>query len=503
MTDLYVSKSQIETFRLCPRKWAYDKIDKNRAPPNASAQLGTDVHDLLEKYLRDGIPLDVTTEPGQIAMSGVQHLPLPQTPGMTIERGFTFDSGTCKYIGYKDFENLTLDVPLVGDHKTTKNFSYALDPDSLAQDVQSAIYAVDAFLQRPDADRCELLWVYYRTTGSRTSRPVSAFITKAQAYSTMEAVEETAKEIKAVKATCERAEEVPFNTSGCQAYGGCHYYKAGICPVSKEKRLVFNAAMKQANKNLKASLMEKIRKSKGVESKDENASPPEEVPNAGGSTLQFAPGEAPKEKPSGASVPAPSPKPEPASKPSRVKKPQILKKSPPPPSQDSVETDSPLKDSKKASILDRLGSRKRSVSNETKAEELKTEPPAINPPDEKPAPPDPIQNEEGKFVEAVWSEEHSEWVFPGQKSTIEKIKEKPAKEAKKTTTKKTRVKKPQKTQVTDVKPITPEASEKSESKVIDPEKMGEVMADAFMNRLVQRLGDLIHEGMRQYTQSDE
>lgn len=215
------SVSQIETFRTCPRKWAFEKIDNLPSVTNKYAQLGTEVHDALEEYLAKGVPLDRNTKVGKIAFPGIRHLPVPLTPGMRVEKWFVFKFGVAAYRGLKDVELFTgSDIPLVLDHKTTRNFIWKKKEKELITDVQAGVYSAEAMVKY-SADRVRCKWVYYKTEGAPKSEPVTAIITKSQASKVLGGVDDTAKEMIKVFQTCDRAMDVSPDYTGCYKYGGC------------------------------------------------------------------------------------------------------------------------------------------------------------------------------------------------------------------------------------------------------------------------------------------
>src|SRR5690349_21607931 len=134
-----LSVSQIETARTCMRKWAFQKIDKLVDPPKPATILGSAVHDQLEKYLRDGAPINPRINAGRIAMIGCQFLPPPKAPGMEVEKYFTIEIGPALFRGYIDLLlPLRDNALLISDHKTTSNFKWAKSAEDLREEnVQS------------------------------------------------------------------------------------------------------------------------------------------------------------------------------------------------------------------------------------------------------------------------------------------------------------------------------------------------------------------------------
>jgi hypothetical protein len=251
MGALYVSASEIELFDMCPRKWAFVYIENKRPPPNDSAALGTRVHAILERWLKDGTAPDTWTPEGEIAASGLHLLPAPRTPTLVTEEQFSFTSKRAWFTGYKDFRYRDADGLLhVGDHKTTKAFTWAKTPEEILCHSQALIYAVDEFFKNPNDDRLALDWIYYRTTGARKAEPRFQIVTK-QTVAEMffEHVDPVAGEITKLH------HEVPVGASAldfapdfraCDAFGGCAFLS--ICNPTPTQRT--QAIMTQAGLSL-------------------------------------------------------------------------------------------------------------------------------------------------------------------------------------------------------------------------------------------------------------
>jgi CRISPR/Cas system-associated exonuclease Cas4 (RecB family) len=233
------SATQIETFALCPRKWAWRKIAGIEVEPKASTQLGKDMHAQLETWLRDAKPLDLTTEAGQIAMSGLHHLPTPGTPGMEIEKEFRLEIFNHVIIGFKDFEILdrwfdNRRIPLVSDHKSTKDFRWSKSVDDLRTDFQACIYAAEAMI-RANTQECDLQWTYYKTTGSRASQPVRLRVTRDSVTPTLERAKKLCDDMALIHRSGVQAHEVPINPTACEAFGGCEYQN--LCNLTPQERI--------------------------------------------------------------------------------------------------------------------------------------------------------------------------------------------------------------------------------------------------------------------------
>jgi len=256
--ELCLSASQIDTYRLCQRKWAWSKLDGLKAPPNRFAQKGLDVDDVLTRWLSEGTPIDAASPAGKIAMAGVKHLPSPSTPGLATQKHFLLRTRVVLYQGKKDVEFLDADgVPCVYDHKTTTDFKWAKTAEQLRVDVQANLYAADA-ISRYSSDLARLRWIYYRTTGQPKSLPVSLEITRPEAEEQVVKIDETAREIIQIYAAKPRPRALDLlpNPDACEAFGGCPY--RSNCNLSPREMMRSMMAQESAIEKMRRLKSEKL-----------------------------------------------------------------------------------------------------------------------------------------------------------------------------------------------------------------------------------------------------
>lgn len=260
------SVSQVETFDLCPRKWALQKIDGLETPPNKFAVLGDKCHDVLERYLKKGIPVDPHTEVGRIVFPGLKYLPLPMTPGMRVEEWFSFEFGVAAYRGLKDVEILkpkNSRYPLVLDHKTTRNFAWMKTEERLITDTQAGLYSAHC-MQLTGEDAVDLHWQYYKTEGKPHSEPVKARISRNQVGDVLTRVNHTAeKMVRTLQMYGKgRAIEVTPDFTACQAYGGCAFKEKHCKPRPQQILKAIMSQKVEEEKRSTSDFLEKIRKRK-------------------------------------------------------------------------------------------------------------------------------------------------------------------------------------------------------------------------------------------------
>lgn len=226
-----LSASQVETFRLCARKWAFAYLDGVRSAPADSARLGTRVHEILEAYAIDGTRPDLSETfdgesrgkvtrywPGQIATSGLHLLPAPGV--MRVEGAFKFETEIGPWGGRLDGEYVDHRGALtILDHKTTSDRKWTKD---LTADVQCNLYSHAKLLEHPDLDAIEARWIYYLTSGSRRDAwAVERRMTRSHVAEQMGAIHATAAQIHRLYEIRPKALDVPPTLSACEAYGGC------------------------------------------------------------------------------------------------------------------------------------------------------------------------------------------------------------------------------------------------------------------------------------------
>jgi len=282
------SATQVDTFRLCKRKWAWRYLDGIESEPHASAQLGTEVHAQLEGWLREGKMLDMSTRAGLIAMSSLHLLPSPKS--CDVERPFLIELFGFRFRGFKDFErgpeihrsNGTWISGFVGDHKTSTDPSkWGKSADDLRNDTQAILYAAE-HMHRFEAPSVELHWNYLRTSGSPKATPVldgtwerddegnvawmpngrRPVITRGECEPVLERTYNAAKEMASICAQASakdlaaisredrvlppHALSLEPNAAACQAFGGCPHIERCNLSANDKIRSLFKMNDKEA-----------------------------------------------------------------------------------------------------------------------------------------------------------------------------------------------------------------------------------------------------------------
>ena len=230
-----VSASQIKTYLDCPRKWAWDKMFGAPRTESMFTEFGKRVHSILEDWFREGTPPPNTPE-GLVARNILSHLPPPQTHGIVIEGEINLLVDDVPLLGYVDFAIYDQDIPLISDHKTTGNLRWALTPDTMAADVQCALYAVYAMLYT-GKDKVQVQWTYGTRKGDK-SLPVKKILTLDDIQPTLSKIRVAVKAMRALYHSGLGAIEIPDNTDSCAKYGGCQFDNAQYCADNPKKALM-------------------------------------------------------------------------------------------------------------------------------------------------------------------------------------------------------------------------------------------------------------------------
>lgn len=225
--EIYVSPTQLSTYKLCPRKWALGAIAGVKAPQAASAALGEAVHAALEAWLEAGTLPDPSTEAGAIATSMLQHEPTPKTVAVEQWLTVTRDGYTLRGRG----DAIRYEPALVVDHKTTSDIAtWSKTAEVLEHDEQAVIYAA-ALLERSTAcQSVEVRFVYGQTRGARKAKPVTVHLSRQHVERVLEReIEPIAQQIVRAKRTITDASQLPRNPAACDAFGGCFYRQSRHC----------------------------------------------------------------------------------------------------------------------------------------------------------------------------------------------------------------------------------------------------------------------------------
>lgn len=165
-----ISPSRLSTRAQCKRRETYSRC-RPRGPQHPAAALGEAVHNVLEGWLEHG-KIDTTTKQGQIAAPGLVHLPMPGVAQVETKFREQWADGVW-YSGRIDFQyGDPVGTVLIGDHKTTGNWSRVKTAAELLDDPQRIIYSYWAVQKFPAVENVAAQWIYYHTKNPPKSESV-------------------------------------------------------------------------------------------------------------------------------------------------------------------------------------------------------------------------------------------------------------------------------------------------------------------------------------------
>ena len=239
----YVSPTQIRMWKeQCQMLWFLNYREDRRGAPTRAQLLGVRVHKSLEMYVKDGVYPVSTTERhgdplegdsmyvpdvGEIAARAIPFVPMEREiqAEVRIEELPSQPETRIPVVGQIDILCLDGPVPLVLDYKTTKTGDYMQTAANILNDIQMMIYAHFALLNSPDADDCEVCWLYLGTQRNLV-HPVKKLVSREHVQDFWDSVVLPAiDEIE--MAFFAGHEEMKRNYDFCSAYGGCRH--AAVC----------------------------------------------------------------------------------------------------------------------------------------------------------------------------------------------------------------------------------------------------------------------------------
>lgn len=217
-----LSVSRIKDYIRCKRIPAWTHFSEERSPQSPPALKGEKIHAMVETWIKTGQLPDMTTDLGQIAAMAIPHLP-ERGPHVQAETEFVVP------LTERAILRGRMDVyapPLVGDLKTTGDDRWALDKDSLREDLQALGYA--HALREMEGDRypgyVDLKWVYTMTT-ARKAWAVDVRISDSEIEHGRGRLKIIADDYVRKFDLVRNPLELPGNFDACGDYGGCYWAK--------------------------------------------------------------------------------------------------------------------------------------------------------------------------------------------------------------------------------------------------------------------------------------
>lgn len=236
-------------------KWYLGTVKGIRAPKHASAQLGTDVHALLEHFKRTGRwPYAEDTREKRIAAKALPLLPV--STNVLLEQNLYLPRDTFGYRGIADI--VRIDEQQIDDHKTSSNPKrYGLKEKTLPFDTQANIYAGSAFALY-EWESVGLQWNYIPTSDDDApAYPVRGRISREHCDNQLVKID--AKADKLLHAKSLPIEKIRTNAEACHKYGGCGY--RNVCPINRSTSTLMGALKESERTDMPVdqSVMQRIR----------------------------------------------------------------------------------------------------------------------------------------------------------------------------------------------------------------------------------------------------
>lgn len=221
------SPSQVETWDLCRRKWAYSR--RSRRESTEAAKYGDRCHDLLEKYGKTA-ELPPETPEGRTVLSILGHAPAPGTA--LHEHRVTATLGGVPWDMRLDFVDAYIPGVLVsiGDLKTTGDFRYVKTREHLERlDPQAIVYGYWA-VERFGVPMVVGRWLYGLRVGGKRKPPpgrvVAWSLTREQVTTAFAPFAAKAYSMAWARLLDRTPEAFPRSLGEpCDAFGGCPYKK--------------------------------------------------------------------------------------------------------------------------------------------------------------------------------------------------------------------------------------------------------------------------------------
>jgi hypothetical protein len=256
MKPVYLSATQIDNFKRCPRLWAWDKIARIPRTPHQATELGSRVHDILEAYYqRKGTPDPTETwrfkpdsklfYPGQIAASMISDaIPASAVDKLQAEMEFKTEINGIVYVGKIDVHwveycpDYRMNILHVVDHKTSSDpAQWGKKESDLENDTQRILYAKAGLELYPEVEKV-VFTLNYGSTKLQKSKNYTVSHS-ALAYEIRHDFETKIEPFARYMVEQKTAGTDPLkldpNPSACGVFGGCPHVDR--CQLSTKQRI--------------------------------------------------------------------------------------------------------------------------------------------------------------------------------------------------------------------------------------------------------------------------
>lgn len=219
-----ISPTRIETYLLCPRKWAMGALLGYKQKYREALDVGTKYHAVVEDYFRHG-KAPPKNNLGKMFMQALPYYPQP-SKALLIEHGVVLPvTMDFSMPGTADLIDTSGNTPTLYDHKTCGSFRYVPSPDDLLSWMQPNCYGLATMLDL-GVETLNLRWVYVTKDDKPQAQPVDAVLTKKSALTIFENLTKPT-----AGAMLDHYKEPPKNLTdvkanygeACNKFGGCDF----------------------------------------------------------------------------------------------------------------------------------------------------------------------------------------------------------------------------------------------------------------------------------------
>lgn len=252
--NLKISPSQVETYLVCARRWAWAHICGIWEPESRGTALGKRVHTIHADYLERGTvpdpgetwvwsqdPKKRAFYPGRIALSMMPRGVYPAPKTGKVEYKINLDVGGVVWVCIIDWHTVVSDNQIIIlDHKTSADpVQWGKTVETLPKDPQAVIYArvITEYYKKPNADVIAH-WNYGANDASpKKAHVVTAWFKSEELNSDFEnRILPIGRELVRLKKARVNPLELPFNADACFLYHKpCKYVEN--CKLTTQERI--------------------------------------------------------------------------------------------------------------------------------------------------------------------------------------------------------------------------------------------------------------------------
>lgn len=244
----HVSASQLKTFALCGRKWAFEKLDGRAGKSGVGAQEGSEFHDWMQRYHERQYEYEDLPKVCQAVVDKAEESrlgPALREEDVYAELEFEWKFEDIRFVGKIDvLDTRDPKHPIIYDYKFLKDAAqYGLTSQELLMDPQAVLYAMVILDSYPEAEDVRLRWL--NVDKRKKEHPVDYAMCvfrkfgKNPIWPAFEKyVVTNATSIRGHYRLTKCADDVVANGLACGAYGGCPHAEYCDAPEPDAKAAI-------------------------------------------------------------------------------------------------------------------------------------------------------------------------------------------------------------------------------------------------------------------------